>query len=415
MAPDGTRLRLPRWVATHPLFLRGLVVLVCGFGLAVAVNALWARAIDMEAYHLAGRAALAHEPLYDQPMVGGLSFVYSPWAALLFTPLALLPLAGAQAVMVAVNCAALIFAAWRSWQSVGLTDRRALPVLAVLVASASLWFQSVHATVYVGQINLVLLALVVGDLLRDDRRRSKGLGVGIAAGVKLTPMLFVPYLFVTRRPRAAAVAVGSFLGTVVVGCAVLPADSVKFWLTGTFADSTRISPDAGAPRNVSVRGLLIRLFGDTSTTEAWWFGLAALLAAGTIALGRRAHRDGEELLAVTLCGLCSAAVSPWAWDNHWVWLVPLAVFVANQALRATTRDRVLIWTPVATLAVMTFSRLLSLAAPPTPAPGVRGPPLRVPVAWLFGNIYVLIFLGTLVTTALYLRQSAAGQGEVNGE
>ncbi len=116
----------------------------------------------------------------------------------------------------------------------------------------------VRTTLYLGQINLVLLALVVGDLLGRPESRWRGVGVGLAAAVKLTPLLFVVYLLVTGRRRAAATAVGVFAAAGVLGFLLAPADSVDYWLHGTFAAADRISDVAGLS-NHSLNGLLARL------------------------------------------------------------------------------------------------------------------------------------------------------------
>ena len=64
-------------------------------------------------------------------------------------------------------------------------------------------------TIYLGQVNLVLLALILWDLSQPDTGKSrwwKGFGTGIAAGIKLTPLIFIPYLLVARKFRQAAMA-----------------------------------------------------------------------------------------------------------------------------------------------------------------------------------------------------------------
>ena len=54
------------------------------------------------------------------------------------------------------------------------------------------------------------MLLVVADLALPDRVRWKGIGVGVATACKLVPGIFVVYLVLTRRFRAAAVACGAF-------------------------------------------------------------------------------------------------------------------------------------------------------------------------------------------------------------
>ena len=48
----------------------------------------------------------------------------------------------------------------------------------------------------------MLLALVLVDL-GYDLGRWRGVAIGVAAGVKLTPLIFIPYLWLIGRRRAA--------------------------------------------------------------------------------------------------------------------------------------------------------------------------------------------------------------------
>jgi hypothetical protein len=91
----------------------------------------------------------------------------------------------------------------------------------LLIAGAVFWTEPVQRTLYLGQIELVLMALILWDMLRPGQPRWQGIGVGIAAGIKLVPLIFIPYLLLTRRFRQAAVAAGTFAGTMVLGFLVL--------------------------------------------------------------------------------------------------------------------------------------------------------------------------------------------------
>ena len=105
---------------------------------------------------------------------------------------------------------------------------------AFAIAAVGLWLEPVAMTLFFGQINLVLLALVVGDLALPDRFKGKGIGIGLAAGIKLTPLIFIPYLLFTRRVKAAAVSALTFAVTVGLGFALLPHASAVYW-GGQFA------------------------------------------------------------------------------------------------------------------------------------------------------------------------------------
>jgi hypothetical protein len=97
-------------------------------------------------------------------------------------------------------------------------------VLLPLAAAGALWLEPITATLGYGQINLVIALLIVGDLRRRDTARSKGALIGIAAGLKLTPLIFVPYLLFSRRARPAFVALGTFAAIIAVAYAALPCD-----------------------------------------------------------------------------------------------------------------------------------------------------------------------------------------------
>jgi alpha-1,2-mannosyltransferase len=312
----------------------------------------------------------------------------------------LLAPSAAQVVLVGANCAVIVLAAGTAWRALGSRGRR-LVVLALVSASVALATEAVHVTVYLGQINLVLLAAVLWDLLRPDTRGGKGALLGVAAGVKLTPLIFVLYLVATKRFRAAGLAIGAFLGTVAVGFVLLPGDSTRFWVGGTFAEATRVFPDPAAVQNQSLHGLILRQGGSPTL----WALLAVAVVAGTVAVAAWASRRGEELLALVLCGLCAATVSPWSWGHHWVWLLPLGILLASQVIPATLRPHHAVWLLPAVLMTLTFPPLLAFAVP---APGTGPPTLGAgPVAFVLGNVYVLIFASTLTGTVVHLLSTAA--------
>ncbi|WP_158073516.1 glycosyltransferase family 87 protein [Actinophytocola xanthii] len=179
----------------------------------VVIRAFGVVPVDLWVYRDGGRAVLDADPLYAGPLAHGLPFTYPPWAAILFTSLALLAPAAAKLVVLIGNCALAVLAAARTLSTLG----RAPVALVLVAASAAVATEAVRTTIHIGQVNLLLLAVILWDLLRPDDRRSKGVGLGLVAGIKLTPMFFVLYLVATRRFRAAITAAGTFLATVVVG------------------------------------------------------------------------------------------------------------------------------------------------------------------------------------------------------
>ncbi|HEX7307202.1 glycosyltransferase 87 family protein [Lentzea sp.] len=380
----------------------GATLVVCAFGLVTTALAFRAETIDLEVYRAGAAAVLAGAPLYETAVWQDMQFTYPPFAALLFAPLALLGSAVATGVVAAGNSALLVYVSSRCWRSAGTHTGSKLLVVSLVTASALLATETVHVTLYLGQINFVLLALVLGDLLRDDPKRTKGIGLGIAAGIKLTPLIFVLYLLLTRRFRAAAVATGTFAATIAAGFLLLPGDAARYWLSGAVGDVSRIYPDPYSAHNQSVRGLLLRSGFTVDDVGPFWLGAGVLVSAVVFVTAALASRRGEELLALTLVGMCGAALSPWSWGHHWMWVLPLAVVaVARVAVFRAW------WVPVAMLP-FTFPHVLALADPPDE--DAQQPVLSGFPAFVVGNLYVLVFVAAVVVSICHLRSRAARAG-----
>jgi glycosyl transferase family 87 len=289
----------------------------------------------------------AYAPLYNwggfSPLA--LKFTYTPFAAVTFAAVSFLPWGVIVDGSVVVNMAALAAALWFTFGGLGYTDRRVRLGATLLAAAAVFWLQPVVRTIYLGQINLVLMAAIMWDLCQPDRTASgrrrwwKGALTGVAAGIKLVPLIFVPYLLVTRRFREAAATVAGFLATVAVGFAVLPHDSSKWWLHGMFLADGNRTGFMGWAGNQSLRAVVTRFAGSIAAGQGPWIAAAVVaLAAGLTAayLLNRAGYPVPALLATALTGLL---VSPVSWDHHWVW-VALGVAVAGHyAVAAARRAR----------------------------------------------------------------------------
>ncbi|MEU5694708.1 glycosyltransferase 87 family protein [Actinosynnema sp. NPDC020468] len=266
---------------------------------------------DLEIYRLGGRALLDGTSLYTARF-NGQPFTNTPFGALLFAGFALVPMDVARLLMTALTLAALGVSAWCAARLTG----RALPVAAG-AAALGLWLEPVQASLTYGQVNVVLMALVLLDFARPGR--FQGVGIGLAAAVKLTPGLFVVYLLVTRRFRAAAVAAGTTAATVAVGFAVAPTESAQYW-GGVFLKSSRIGGDVFYLGNQSLHAFLGRAGEDVL-----WLPAAVLVVVVGTRVALRLHRAGDELGGVLVCALTALLVSPISWHHHWVWCAPLLV------------------------------------------------------------------------------------------
>ncbi|WP_440099886.1 glycosyltransferase 87 family protein [Streptosporangium sp. H16] len=329
----GPRIRLGNRDGGSLQIACGALIALSGALTAFAFNAIHAKGwIDLEVYREGGAAVLRHTSVYDL-IVGErwLKFTYSPFAAILFTPLALVEMEVAVALWVLISILALEALIWIlvGRAAVRSRSRRATHTLLVVIAILPLY--PVTLTLWNGQIGIILLLAIVLDLTHGKEKWC-GIVTGIAAGIKLTPLIFIPYLLVTRRFRAALMAGLGFLGTVILGFLLLPADSRDYW-GGAFFDTQRVVAEQGANFfNQSLRGMLMLIPGSWPTTPLW-LALCAIVGAGGLLVAAWTAKKAGEIAGITACAIVGLLVSPVSWPHHWVWCIPLLVLWAQRAQR----------------------------------------------------------------------------------
>ena len=340
---------------------RALAWAAVAFGLSLAAYAadialhplsLTFRFFDLNIYNHAG-LLVRHDPaaLYTWHFMPGVQYLYTPFAAAGFAVTSFLPWALLKWLMAAASFAAVPVTVWVTFGQLGWRGRRRQAAVLGLSAVA-LWMEPALVSLQQGQIELVLMMLIAVDLCQPDSRRWKGVGVGVAAGIKLVPLIFIVYLVVAGKLRQAAVATAAFAGTVLIGFAVLPGQSVKFWLTGYFLHSGDFPVvSLGSLRNQSLLAMVIRASGGRDT--ALW--LAAAVAVGSLGLAAAAvlHRRGQPTAGWITCAVTGVLLSPISWDNHWVWIVPMLTLLTYTAIRARGALR-LAWFAVAAVAAAVF-------------------------------------------------------------
>jgi alpha-1,2-mannosyltransferase len=353
--------------------------------------------VDLLVYRFGADRVLAGQDLYSSGLTGNphtLLFDYTPFAALCFLPLALVTPLTAQILWLIGNCALVAYAVPRMLRGMGMTATTGLWSLGALLVGLVAWLEPIRLSLQLGQINLVILAVVVADLLGPSRRRWAGVGIGLVAGIKLTPALFIIYLLLIGRKRAALVASSTFVATVAAGFAVLPRDSGFFWLRRGFDDVARISSDPVA--NTSLRGLFIRLHWPVGAATA----AALVLAMAALAIAVLAWRRGHRVLGVAIVGMASDAVSPFSWSHHWVWFAPLVVHLGHRALAVGSR-----WSLAALCAFwVTFAGWFVSVAGGSPETGLLA--IRPGGTWdvWLPATYLLAFVTVLVAAAWWLRR-----------
>jgi alpha-1,2-mannosyltransferase len=363
---------------------------------------------DLVIYRRAGLTASHSGQLYTRSFGPG-RFNYPPFSALIFEALAT-PLATARWMMTGTSMVALVVSAWVTAGAAGIRASAIRAGAALAIAWAAVWADPVMSTLTWGQVDLLVLAVALADLCMREDRWWKGAGVGLAAGIKLTPVIFIGYLLVTRRYRQALVAITAFALTIMASFAVLPDQARQFWLGGLFLHQQRVGDPSALP-DQSLDGMIARLAGP-GHGSGWyaWLAAAAIVGAGGLLLAALAHKRGLGLLGIVTCAVTGLLVSPISWDHHWVWIVPLPV-----AALAVIRERgVTLGTAclVALAALFLDYPIFSGAdvSVRSPLDGLIWSTGGNPYNWhglqlITGNLYVLGGLAILCAVALVIAES----------
>ncbi|WP_181808141.1 glycosyltransferase 87 family protein, partial [Streptomyces shenzhenensis] len=259
---------------------------------------------DLLVYRAEGEAVVHGGDLYGFTVTEWrLPATYPPFAAVLFVPTTWIPVPALKTAFLAGNALLL---AWLVALSARLAGRPApLPLLGAATGLA-LWLEPVFQTLLFGQVNLAIACLVLWDLTRPPGARAKGLALGIAAGVKLTPAIFIGYLFLTARRREAATATASFAGTALLGALLLPSATVDFWTRRLF-ETGRVGK-GWIIDNQSLQGLIARATGTAAPGPAWLLPAAAVAVTGLwlATRTRAASADGDTPADCAAHGDCAA-------------------------------------------------------------------------------------------------------------
>ena len=279
--------------------------------------------IDLQVYTRGGQAILTGTSVYEGHP-GVLPFTYSPFAAVVFTPLYFINPTTARWVVTLGSLVSYLVVL----EACGRRLRLPWKHLA-WVALAGVALEPFMRTILLGQVNLYLMAAVVIDCLviRSSRR---GWLVGLAAGIKVVPGVFILFFVLQRDWRSALRAVSGFLLTVVCGAVVAPQDSQRYWSGGLFGIA-HWGPSAVVDgKNQSLIGQLARVSHDTSPLVVTTLVLSAAGLALGIAAAHRQSRIGDDVAAVTAVAIGGLLASPLSWTHHWLWAVPAVMVLVSR-------------------------------------------------------------------------------------
>jgi alpha-1,2-mannosyltransferase len=301
--------------------------------------------IDLNVYRIGGHAWLSGADLYGRlpPTAEGarLLFTYPPIAAVLLSPLSLMPMAVAGTVLAlcTIGLAAVVLKVFLSCLD---SPQPAQGWALAWLLPLALFLEPVRNTLAYGQINIILMALVTLDCLASTPRWPRGALVGLAAAVKLTPAAFVLYFLLRRDYRAAATAGASFAAATGIGFLFAPHDSAQYW-TRTFFQTGRIGSPAYAA-NQSIDAVLARagLGAHTPAGAVAWLALSIVVLLLACRGMRQALAADQKCLALSVNAFAALLISPISWSHHWVWCAPAVLTLV--VLGRQRHDRLLLIT-----------------------------------------------------------------------
>lgn len=282
------------------------------------------RLSDLHIYYGAAQTVEAGRPLYEYAAANGGPFTYPPFAMLLLRPIAALPEPAVQVIWLALVCAAVAAIATVLGNAITTAPRRR-PLVVAAVACALLLSAPAQSNLRFGQVSVFIVLLALADAVGVTPARYRGVLVGVAAAIKLTPLLFVVFFLVSRRYRDAARAAAAFVGCAALAALVFPADSWTYW-TGTVLETSRIG-NLASLGNQSVHGMLMRVGVAPDTLPIVWAALVALVCGVALLRARQIQLADEPARAAVLVGCATLVASPVSWTHHQVWTVLAAMLM----------------------------------------------------------------------------------------
>jgi alpha-1,2-mannosyltransferase len=334
--------------------------------------------IDIDVYRMGGRAWLDGRPLYSDGAIfhtqGGLDlpFTYPPLAAISFAPFAWLSLPVASAaitlttLVLLIASAVMVLTRLNVWPQTTVTSEpawlRRCWLAAAVVAPSAIYLEPIRSNFEFGQINVVLMTLVIADCVPRRTPWPRGILLGLAIAVKLTPAVFLLYFLLRRDFRTLLWTAGSTVVATLAGFALAAGDSTEYW-TETVRNTDRIGT-ATLNTNQNIAGVLARLgLSEGPRFVLWVLACFAVLAltvwaahrALRAAAGDPSQADASSMLALICVAMFGLVVSPVSWSHHWVWTLPTLLVTAITGYRrrnvllglvTVAGIALMIWTPI---------------------------------------------------------------------
>ncbi len=338
-------------ILPHTTVLRMVVALglIAGFGVTGRQMMITDFPVDMIIYMEGVQAFLDGAEMYAVPMYAGdlaLPFIYPPFGALVMVPLTGFEHDLAGDIMIMLSSALILLCLWFVLRAVtgavrGGVDTLSLAALTAVTWPAVLLMEPVWLNSGFAQLNVVIMALVILDLVPRKRWLPQGALIGVAAAIKVTPLAMLLFFLLRRDIRAILVAAVSALLVTGLG-ALVRWDATKQYFTDVLlgmGTESEFGVNTVYQSNSSLKGMLMRwwtspeaLDANSTLTNILWLVLSlvtiALGAWFMVALMRRDMLVDAALVNAVIMLL----VSPVSWSHHWIWLTLLLPVLAWRCL-----------------------------------------------------------------------------------
>jgi len=241
--------------------------------------------MDFDVYHTAARRIVAGRTVYEQTEVADdlpclnedpMEYIYTPLLALALTPLASVAPCTAEWIWLALNLVLCLGAVPLLVLGLGLPRAPWVWGLAIGLVGAPM---ATLETLSMGQANFIVLALMLGCvwLLRRDRLRPAGVLLGVAACLKIIPVLLGVFALRQGGRRALVWAGGATVVSLAASFMLAPGSSVAGFMTAVEA---RTVGGMALLNNASWVAAVTRAYDPGPDTINWLVRLNMLLVSG---------------------------------------------------------------------------------------------------------------------------------------
>ena len=264
---------------------------------------------------------------------------YSPAATLFFVPLASLPIELSEWLFTILS----VVSVWLtvSW-ILRILDWEPDRVVKWLIFAASLKMFPVKLTLVLGQINLIVLALIVGSYYFVKIRKRdtvSGILFGLATILKLTPLPLLIYFLLRKKWKAiwwfgATVAALTAAGGLIFGWG-LTEYYFKTVLPSLMGEVTKATVNASY-MNQSITALMARFGVFGNLNSAIRLGISFILGIKVIKIIKAINEEEKTKEFVAFWNLAIIALlflPVFVWQHHYVFLLPAWIVLLNIAVK----------------------------------------------------------------------------------